>query len=362
MNVLHLINCIKTGGAEKLLVDILENSTEKNAYLYVINQSEERRMMQSVRAKAQGVRLFGKKEGDKSLKSVLKVVKDIRKYCRDHDIRIIHVHNESTLFYAFLVRLGLPRIRLVFTLHMVLNDYSAFCRLIVSLSRCEMIAVSRAVEESAQRYFNPKRIHLIYNGINLDKYRLPKKPHEKIHLCCVARLVPEIKGQDLLLQALVKLKEHFTDFHCYIAGEPATVDGITQDQVYHQLNTIVKQGRLESYVTFCGNVTDIPEFLRNMDYLILPSRSEGLGLVLLEAMASGTLAVASNIDGPREIISHGVNGFLFEAGNSDDLFEVLQKAIKDNHQKILTQAHQDVQRFDISTMLDNYNKLYDAVI
>ncbi len=362
MNVLHLINNIKTGGAEKLLVDILENSTANNAYLYVINHSESEDMMLRALEKALGVRRFGKQEGDKSIASILRVVKDIRKYCRDHEIRIIHVHNESTLVYAFLAKLGLPRIKLVFTIHMVLNDYSYFCRSIVNLSRCEMIAVSKSVENSARRYFNPKRIHLIYNGIAVDKYRLPKKPHEKIHLCCVARLVPEIKGPDLLLHALIKLKEHFTGFHCYIAGEPATIDGIRQVQVYDQLGAIVKQGGLEEYVTFCGNVSDIPEFLRDMDYLILPSRSEGLGLVLLEAMASGTFAVASNIDGPREILSHGVNGFLFDADNSDALFRALYEAIKGNHQRLLSRARLDAEKYDIKIMVESYNKLYDAVV
>lgn len=86
---------------------------------------------------------------------------------------------------------------------------------------------------------------------------------------------------------------------------------------------------MEENVKFLGNVDNIPEFLNKIDICVVPSRSEGFGLALVEAMAMGVPCIASNIAGPREIISRTELGKLFESNDSDDLANKLENMIVD---------------------------------
>ncbi len=76
-----------------------------------------------------------------------------------------------------------------------------------------------------------------------------------------------------------------------------------------------------------GNVDNIPEFLNKIDICVVPSRSEGFGLALVEAMAMGVPCVASNIAGPREIVMNEGIGELFENGNSQSLSMKIEEVI-----------------------------------
>jgi glycosyltransferase involved in cell wall biosynthesis len=69
----------------------------------------------------------------------------------------------------------------------------------------------------------------------------------------------------------------------------------------------------------------VSAWMKQADVLVLPSRAEGRGMVLLEAMARETAVVTSDIPGPREFVDHGVNGLLFQVGSAKDLSEQLRR-------------------------------------
>lgn len=70
---------------------------------------------------------------------------------------------------------------------------------------------------------------------------------------------------------------------------------------------------------FLGKRTDVDVLLQGMDCFALPSRWEGLPLALIEAMASGLPAIASNVSGNTEVIEHGKTGILFPMGGINEL-------------------------------------------
>jgi glycosyltransferase involved in cell wall biosynthesis len=127
-----------------------------------------------------------------------------------------------------------------------------------------------------------------------------------------------------------------------------------------ELKALVEELGLACDVEYLTDRTDVPEVLAMSDLFVLPSRFEGLGLVILEAMSSGLPVIASDTDGPSELIQDGVNGFLFKKEDSMHLFEKIQ-FVYQNPEKIeaiCKNASQFVQAFSIQNMKTQYYELY----
>ena len=98
-------------------------------------------------------------------------------------------------------------------------------------------------------------------------------------------------------------------------------DDISEDPEYgKRLRTLKSRLGLDSNVIFTGFRSDVPAILSQCDLMVLPSLfGEGLPMVILEAMAMGVPVIASKVEGIPEVVEEGVNGFLVEPGDSDQL-------------------------------------------
>lgn len=127
---------------------------------------------------------------------------------------------------------------------------------------------------------------------------------------------------------------------------------------------MVNNAGLESDIEFLVNRTDVPEVLKQADLFVLASRYEGLGLVVLEAMAASVPVIASNIDGPAELIQDGQNGLLFKTNDAESLFEKIRylydhPVIAD---RLADEALRSVKGFDIHLMKERYYQLYQRLL
>jgi glycosyltransferase involved in cell wall biosynthesis len=73
---------------------------------------------------------------------------------------------------------------------------------------------------------------------------------------------------------------------------------------------------------------EMPKQIKNCSFLVLPSRSEAMGRILIEAMAAGKARIGANVDGIPQVIEHEKDGLLFEAGNADDLAKKMRVLIE----------------------------------
>jgi glycosyltransferase involved in cell wall biosynthesis len=121
---------------------------------------------------------------------------------------------------------------------------------------------------------------------------------------------------------------------------------------------------LHQEVEFLINHTDVPNVLSSKDLFVMPSRFEGLGLVLLEAMTAGLPVIASNTDGPRELVQDGLNGFLFDTGDPEHLFDRIQLVYKNPSlaAHVSKNALDFVRQFDIHMMKERYYRLYELLL
>ena len=162
----------------------------------------------------------------------------------------------------------------------------------------------------------------------------------------------ERKGFDILFEAFSKLNQKFV---LLIIGIPKE----NQKEVYDYASTFGISG---DRILMPGFVTNVYEYYKAMDIFLLPSRSEGFSLALLEAAASGLPIIASNIPGNDEFIEHGKNGLLFNISKPDELtYDILQLV---NDKKLageLRIAARDsiIKNYTLSRYVEKLNKFFD---
>ncbi len=223
-----------------------------------------------------------------------------------------------------------------------------------------LIACSKGVEDSLIKSgIKEKKVRLIYNGISVPeniseingntirkKYNL----QDKTVLGLSTWFHKERKGFDILFNAFKELDEKFVLFLVGIKDE-------MQNEVYEYASEF---GIKKEKIIMPGYVDNIWEYYKAMDIFLLPSRSEGFSLALLEAGAAKLPIIASNIPGTNEFIKNGVNGILFDVEKPGELTEAIKKlaADKELKEKFSGNAQNDVMNnFLISHYADQLNEL-----
>jgi glycosyltransferase involved in cell wall biosynthesis len=121
------------------------------------------------------------------------------------------------------------------------------------------------------------------------------------------------KAQDDAIRALAALRRGGLDGHLLIVGSPKFARGTeTFDNLAFErsLHALVEELDLTGAVDFLGERQDVPEILRALDLVLVPSWQEPFGRSVIEAMAMGTPVIATSVGGPAEIVSDGIDGML----------------------------------------------------
>jgi glycosyltransferase involved in cell wall biosynthesis len=201
-----------------------------------------------------------------------------------------------------------------------------------------------------------QQYRVIRNGIDLNYFNPDLSPPPAAVpgsplLGAIASLTPE-KGLDLLLQALPGLAARHPQLGLCLVG-----DGPLREALQVQVRAL----GLEARVHFSGNAPDVRPYLRAFDLLVVPSRREGQGRVLMEAMALGRPVVAAQVGGIPELVRHGHNGWLVPPEDPVVLGQAIA-ALLDNPplraalaQEGRTQAQEE---FGLDTMLAQVEQLY----
>lgn len=133
---------------------------------------------------------------------------------------------------------------------------------------------------------------------------------------CVGRLFPKEKGQDILLRVLARDKWRSRPVGLTFFGTGEQKQGLEEMAGFLKLDN----------VRFAGFVGDVEEVWANHHALVLPSRAEGLPLVLVEAMLSGRVAIVTDVAGNAEAVDDGDTGFIATAPCEDALDEAMERA------------------------------------
>lgn len=350
MTIVHVIfNIYAPGGAETMVIDIANRQAAlgHDVALVLINSGNDDALLSTLRPEVK-VRCAQRPEGSRNPLYALRLNRLLWGLKPD----IIHLHGEKAI--GMIVRpLGS---KALLTLHTTGLHVSMPGRLNA------VCAISQGV---AGELYDRQKLssEVIYNGIRVADVRQRPlralKPGEPIRLVQVSRLDHTVKGQHLLLRAMVHLREQgYDNLHLTFIGDGPSRQLLTE---------MVRQHDLDNRVEFKGALSrkEIYDTLADYDIAIQPSLTEGFGLTIAEAMAARLPVIVADLPGPLEVIGGGRYGTTFHTGNSTSLSRAIEQTVQhyeSAQQSAVEESFHFVQsNFDINATTDRYLDLYERL-
>lgn len=361
MKVLHVINSLSMGGAEKLIAETLPLIRRQgvDVELLLLN-SDETPLLNQVRASGITVHQLG----HGSVYSPLHIFK-IMPLLKTFDIAHVHLF-PAQYFVAAAKILSRSKTRLFFTEHNTTNrriqkPYFKIPEKIIYAQFEKVICITDEVKQVLMRHVGlpEDKLRVVENGIDTGfvNAAIPLKKSEIApSLNSSDKLILQVSGfrpqkdQETLIKAMTRLPQ---DYILLLAG-------VGETKARHE--QLVKELELESRVHFLGIRNDIPQLLKTVDVAVLSSHYEGLSLASLEAMASGTPFIGSDVPGIRDLVdSHGI---LFPEGDARQLASEIEKLLTNPtyYSSVSECCVARAKAFDIRTMVRKTVQLYESIL
>lgn len=319
--VAHLIYRFDIGGLERVMVNCINAMSNEQYQHVVIALTEVSDFSQHLNNDVELYQL-NKKSG-KDLASHWRLYKVLRKIRPD----ILHTYNLAALEYHPISWLAGVKGHIHAEHGREINDplglnkkHNLLRRLMAPFID-SFVAVSSDLEQWLINHvgINKKKVKLIRNGINIEKFLATKVASEQLRLIHVARFNP-VKDQQNLLNAFAQLINNNqlqpSDVSLTMVG-----DGSLYDQLVAQSNAL----NIQDYVIFTGARNDIPVLLQDADIFVLSSIAEGIPMTILEAMAASLAIISTRVGGLPELVVDDVNGYLVDKQNSEQLAKAMQQ-------------------------------------
>jgi len=378
MKILHVITSLHTGGAEKLMVDLLPrikykgyslpvtgyslrddgyslpvtNSTTVNTVELCVFDGEKTPFYEQLSEK--GIEIHGLTRSAYSLMNVVKLIPLIRKY------DVIHTHNTACQFAVALLSY-FTNAKLVTTEHNTTNRRRGN-RLWYLLDKWmysrydKVICISDKAKENLIEYLgddiSKEKVITIYNGIDLSRFSQTQHGDSlpDVNVVTMVAAFRKQKDQATLIRAIGELPENYL---LQLVG-----GGDYFEDTKRWVETLSYSNR----VKFLGVRNDVPQLLMSSDVVVMSSHYEGLSLSNLEGMACGRPFVASDVDGLHEIVDG--YGILFEHENYKQLALIIKRLCEDKEyaQSVAEKCQQRATQFDISVMAEKYMGVYFSLM
>ncbi len=370
IKILHIIENLERGGAELMIANALTR-IDRNAFEPEIAYLMDKPGLQSELTNA-GVRLhaLGLKNYDAFINAITALTGLIKRNRYD----IVHTHLYFANIYGRIAaRLAGCR-NIVTTLHnpdYSYEDTGAFTyqirkyadRLTGRLCNRGFLAVSDFVKRDFEKQLGFDHINVLYNGIDIRAFQAQRNPEVRktagipetdTVILHIGRFTDQ-KGQDTLIKAFSRVQDTEKNTSLVLIGKGPREASLRK----------LASGTAKEKIFFLNNITNIPEFMAACDIFVFPSRYEGFGIALVEAMAQGMPVIASDIETLREIITDGQDGMLVDCSDAHLLGESIVELLR-NKTKMLTlgkNAHAKVSRlFTIESHVSDLQKYYRRIV
>ena len=234
-----------------------------------------------------------------------------------------------------------------------------------------VVAIAECVAENLRRDGVPTdKIRVIYNGLDPDEWRARPRPplraawgwEDAFVFGCPSQLVPWKNHREFIHAAALLCEDEgcrrarFAIMGGDLWGEHAAYVA--------ELRALVAQKGLQERFAFVPHQSDNVAALSALDAIVLPSRSEPFGRVLIEGMALQKVVIAFALQGPKEIVTHEHDGLLVAPWEPDGLAKAMRRALLDEPLRVMlqTNARRTVEeRFHIADSVQNVVNLYRDV-
>lgn len=320
MKIIHIIPSLKTGGAERLALDICtEFNNNKSIEVILVVLSE----INDFKNESNGIEIKyipSKVSLSISGKTNVEITK-LTSFINDFKPDIIHTHlfeaeiisrwyiNEKAIYFSHchdnMIQLsGLSanksikkNITDIYEKNIIIKRYLSCENQFIAISNHTKIYFTNVLPKKLTQ-----NIHLLSNGIDYKKFYAKDnvKKSNILRLINVGSFAPK-KNQTFLVDILLEIKARGIKCELYLLGEGEQYQKVQEKALLHDLNNDIH---------FLGNVNNVEEHLWNSHLYIHSAYYEPFGLVLLEAMAAGLPVITLDGKGNRDLIEEGKNGYL----------------------------------------------------
>jgi glycosyltransferase involved in cell wall biosynthesis len=351
INIMHIVQSYDISGRSKVIYE-LSDALPKEQFAPIIVCLSKGKLYAEDHKNVQCISL-NKNEG-----LHISVLLRLKKIIKDHHIQIIHTHGRAGLFYGVMVKKWAGVKTLIHSVHRCDGDTvpgNHWLGRILYPQVDQVVAVSKAAQAKFQEQhaIDAQRITTIYNGIDMDVFEnLPTSNQpERFTFGTVANLSDD-KDPETLILAFQQILKQVPNSKLLIVGDGPK---------YSAISRLIDRLQISYAVQLLGFQHNIKEWLSKMQVFILATKTEGLGVSLLEAMAAGIPSIASAIGGIREIVEHRINGLLVPASDVTALKEAMLTLYQDPElrRQFQQNGYQTVKdKFSRSQMLEKYINLY----
>ncbi len=353
LGVRHISFSLQMGGSERLLVEFARHADREKYRLGFISLTDRGRPAEDIERSGWPVQCLGKPPGFR-----LRTVLQLARLLRSEKISVVHTHNSGAMIYGALAARVARTGAVIHTRHgqrfgasrgQTLR-FAWIARLVDRVVGVSEDTSRQCVSEG----ISAKRVRMIRNGIDLTRFVPTEHPADGPAVL-VARLAPE-KDLPNLMRASSILVRQDPSFRLLIAGSGPCMEETRQS---------IEQLNLAGHVELLGERDDIPAILARSSLLVLPSRTEGISLTLLEAMACALPVVATRAGGNVEVVQDEQTGLLVPVGDPEQLAAAIQRLRRDpgEARRFGAAGRSRVEsEFNVVRMVRDYEKLYEEVL
>ncbi|GAV26216.1 glycosyl transferase [Carboxydothermus islandicus] len=369
--ILFILSNLNLGGAERVTLNLIRN-LDKSKYeitLFIIENKGQ--LWDEI---PENVKLVvGSNKFKRIRYSIFKIFKKLYMEAKNCDI-IIGASEFIPTYFAYFIS-KLTKKPMIGWIHTLIDEQTKlmgrkellFSKIIYRRIK-NIVVPSNFAKESFIKWlklsdkYNKQNIKVIYNifdtqiykkNINLDRY---KKIFERPLLISIGRLEYS-KGFDILIKAFSILVKKNYEYNLVILGEGSEREKLEKLAIENNL--------LNNYIFLPGFINNPLPFLKKSEIFILPSRYEGLGMVILEAFYTGTPVIAANNQsGVNELLKDNENGLLFQNEDVNDLVDkitllIMNKDLRDNYKN---RGKEVLNNFMYSKIVRHWEELFDRLM
>ena len=351
MKILHVITSLQTGGAEKLMVDLLPQLRDFGDEIDLLLFNGTRTPFYK-ELKQNGINIHHLSIGGNVYNplNIFRLIKFTKKY------DIVHTHNTACQYYVPLAKIiSRAKCKLITTEHSTNNrrrDSKIFRFLdkFIYKKYQSIISISENATDALKNFIGKNyNIITIENGIDLSKFQTLGEADFTMSERIITMVAGfrEAKDQDTLIKAITMLPN---EYKLWLVG-----DGERRSI----LENLVSKLRINDRVKFLGVRSDIPQILEQSHIIVLSSHWEGLSLSCIEGMASSRPFIASDVNGLRDIV--GDYGVLFPHQDYKTLANEIQSLCnnQDYYNQVAIACQEKAKQYDINIMAQKYRLIYN---
>lgn len=286
----------------------------------------------------------------------------LRRFLSEERIQIVQTFFESSDLWAGLVAKTMSDAKLIWSRRdmgiLRTGKHKLAYRLLSGMPDM-VFAVSEQVRQHGIEVdrIAPGRVMTVYNGLDISHWKTASRPVRTAGRFVVATVgnIRRIKGHDLFIRAAAMVVQEFPDVSFRIAGQ------VLEPEYFKELETLVRDLKLEKNFQFVADVEKPQEFLAATDVFVLPSRSEGFSNAIIEAMAASLPVVATNVGGNAEAVEDGVSGRIVPPEDVGALAGAILELLSDSlRAREMGEAgrRRVEKKFTIDAMMDQVTRVY----